>query len=78
MVAHQAAGDLDQEAGAVTALAVGVEAAAMGEPGQGPHAQGDRFMAELGRGDKAHAAGCPASGHVPRPGAARRIRSGGH
>ena len=24
------------------------------------------------------ALGCPASGHLPRPGAARRIRSGGH
>jgi hypothetical protein len=48
--------DLDQEPGAVTALAIGVEAAAVREPSQRLDAQRHRLVAELGGGDKAHAA----------------------
>ena len=70
VAAEQALRHLDQQAGAVSALAVGVEAAAMGEPGEGLRAERDRLVAQLRGGDKAHAAGCPVRGEVPRPGKA--------
>ncbi len=71
VVSDQAVRHLDQEARAVTALAVRVEAAAMGEAGQGLDAQGHGFVAQLGRGHEPHPARGPAVGHLPRPGMAR-------
>src|SRR5260370_29337245 len=70
--------DLDKKPGPVSALAVGVEAAAMGKPGQRLHPERDGFMAEIRRGHEAHAAGRPVAAHLARPGAARGTKCGGH
>ena len=59
--------DLDQQSRAVAALAIRVEAAAVGEASQRGDAQADRLVAELGRGDKSHAAGRPGCGKLPGP-----------
>jgi hypothetical protein len=76
--AEQAVGDLDQQSGAVAALAVGVEPTAVGESGQGLHTESDGLVAELGRGDKSHSAGGPGRGKLPRPGKTRSIERWGH
>src|SRR5206468_2082620 len=65
------------QARAVAALAVGVEAAPVGEARERPHPELDRLVAELGRGDKTHAASGSAGGQLPPPGTARGIHSGG-
>jgi len=70
LAAQQAMRHLDEQTGAIATLAVGVEAAAMGEAGESEGAKRDRFMAELGGGDKAHSTGSPGRGEVPRPGKA--------
>ena len=62
LAAEQAVRHLDQEAGAISALAVGVEAAAMGEAGEGLSAERYGFVAEVGGGHKAHSTGCPVRG----------------
>ena len=77
-IAQEAMRDLDQEARAVSALAVGVEATPVGKAGQRLDPESDCFMAELGRGHKAHAASRPPPGHISRPGAARGSRCRGH
>ena len=66
--AEKAVRYLDQQACAIPALAVGVEAAAVREARQSLGAKGDRLMAEPGGGDKAHSTGCPGRRQVPRPG----------
>ena len=68
--AEKTLGDLDQQARAVAALAVGVETAAMRQPGKGLHPEPDRCVAALGRRDKAHAAGRAGLREVPGPGKA--------
>ena len=61
--------NLDQQAGAVTALAVGVEPTPMRKSRQRRHTEDDSAMTQAGRGDEAHAAGSSCVGQVPRPGA---------
>ena len=70
--------DLDQQAGAVTALAVGVEPAPVGKPRERLDAERDRFVARLGRGHETHAACGPVAGEVPRPRQARWNQRWGH
>src|SRR5260370_31380154 len=71
LASEKAVRDLDQEPGAVTALTVRVEPAAVRQPGERLHAQSPRLVGELRGGDKAPAAGGPARGQSPRPGKAR-------
>jgi hypothetical protein len=61
---------LDEQTGAIATLAVGVQAAPMSETGESEGTKLDRFVAELGGGDKAHSTGSPGRGEVPRPGKA--------
>ena len=58
---EKAARDLDHESGAVAALAVGVQAAPMGQAGERGHAHSDHVVGGFGAGGghEAHAAGRP-------------------
>ena len=78
LAAEEAVRNLDQQTSAVAALAVRVEAAPVGQPRQRLNSEFHRFMTETGGGDEAHAAGGPAGGHMPRPGAACGNKAGGH
>ncbi len=69
--AQQLLRDLDQQAGAVAALTVRVETASVGQPGERLDAERDGVVAEVGRGNEAHAAGSSFRREVPRPGKAR-------
>ena len=69
--AQQTVRDLDQQARAVAALAVSVQAAAVGEARERGDAEPDGFMAELGRGDKTHSTRGPAFWEVTWPREAR-------
>src|SRR6267143_1917588 len=57
LASEQAVRDLDEQPRAVTALAVGVKAAPVGEACQRLNSERHRFMAEIGGGYEAHAAG---------------------
>ena len=70
--------NLDEQARTVAALAVGVEAASMGKPGERLHAEGDGVMPTIWRGDEAHATRSSRVGQVPRPGQACGRQRGGH
>ena len=69
--AEQTLGNLDQQPRAVAALAVRVQAAAVREACERGDAKADGFMAELGRGHKAHSTCGPAFREVTWPREAR-------
>ena len=75
---EQAVWYLNKKPRPVAAFAVGVETAAVCEPRQrsGPELNG--FVAQVGRGHEAHAAGGACAGQVPRPCKACLTASGGH
>ena len=60
--------NLDQQTGAVAALAIGIQTTAVRQARERLHAEGDSLVAELGGGDKTHAAGRAGLGEVSRPG----------
>ena len=76
--AEQTVRYLDQEPGAIAALAVGVEATAMGEASERAHAECDRLVSRVGGRDEAHPASRATCGELPCPGKACRFQRWGH